>query len=91
MQKLIHIATLQWRVTAMLACLLAWLPSVAQGPRITAHIDSASLLMGKTTTMRLVIEDDANRGGFLPIDRIDTLTSLVEYCWSSGRRHSAAG
>ena len=59
--------------------LLAAVP-VAWGGNVTfkAKLDSATLLMGKTTTLHLEITQDKDARGFFPGEQLDTLNAMVE-------------
>lgn len=63
-------------ITAVLlaASLAAW------GGNVTfrAKLDSATLLMGKTTALHLEITQDKNARGFFPGEQLDTLNAMVE-------------
>ena len=43
-----------------------------------AKLDSATLLMGKTTTLHLEITQDRSARGFFPGEQLDTLNAMVE-------------
>lgn len=43
-----------------------------------ARLDSATLLMGKTTTLHLEITQDKGARGFFPNEQVDTLNAMVE-------------
>ncbi|MCQ2287968.1 MAG: cell wall anchor protein [Muribaculaceae bacterium] len=45
---------------------------------ITARLDSATLLMGKTTAMHIEIVQDKGTVGFFPWENSDTISSMVE-------------
>lgn len=59
--------------------LLAAVP-VAWGGNVTfkAKLDSATLLMGKTTALHLEITQDKDARGFFPCEQLDTLNAMVE-------------
>ena len=59
--------------------LLAAVP-VAWGGNVTfkAKLDSATLLMGKTTALHLEITQDKDARGFFPGEQLDTLNAMVE-------------
>jgi len=59
--------------------LMATVP-MALGGNITfkASLDSATLLMGKTTTLHLEITQDKGARGFFPGEQADTLNAMVE-------------
>ncbi len=59
--------------------LLAAVPA-AWGGNVTfkAKLDSATLLMGKTTTLHLEITQDKDARGFFPGEQLDTLNAMVE-------------
>ncbi len=61
------------------AVLLASLP-MAWGGNVTfrAKLDSATLLMGKTTALHLEITQDKSARGFFPGEQLDTLSAMVE-------------
>ncbi len=52
----------------------------AAGGNVTfkAKLDSATLLMGKTTALHLEITQDKNARGFFPNEQADTLNAMVE-------------
>ena len=53
---------------------------IAMGGNVTfkARLDSASLLMGKTTALHLEITQDKAARGFFPNEQADTLNAMVE-------------
>ena len=59
--------------------LLAAVP-VAWGGNVTfkAKLDSATLLMGKTTALHLEITQDKDARGFFPGEQLDTLNAMLE-------------
>ena len=59
--------------------LLAAVP-MAWGGNVTfkAKLDSATLLMGKTTALHLEITQDKDARGFFPGEQLDTLNAMVE-------------
>ena len=71
-QTLRHIVT---TVAVMLATL-----ATAWGGNVTfkARLDSATLLMGKTTTLHLEITQDKGARGFFPGEHLDTLNAMIE-------------
>ena len=71
-QTLRHIVT---TVAVMLATL-----ATAWGGNVTfkARLDSATLLMGKTTTLHLEITQDKGARGFFPGEQLDTLNAMIE-------------
>lgn len=52
----------------------------AMGGNVTfkAKLDSATLIMGKTTTLHLDITQDKDARGFFPGEQLDTLNAMVE-------------
>ena len=54
--------------------------SAAWGGNVTfkAKLDSATLLMGKTTALHLEITQDKDARGFFPGEQLDTLSAMVE-------------
>ncbi len=64
----------------MTAVVLMATASGAWGGNITfkAKLDSATLLMGKTTTLHLEITQDKDARGFFPGEQADTLSAMVE-------------
>ena len=58
----------------LLAVAAAW------GGNVTfkAKLDSATLLMGKTTTLHLEITQDKDARGFFPGEQLDTLNAMIE-------------
>ena len=71
-QTLRHIVT---TVAVMLATL-----ATAWGGNVTfkARLDSATLLMGKTTALHLEITQDKGARGFFPGEHLDTLNAMIE-------------
>ena len=59
---------------------LVLLAATAWGGNVTfkAKLDSATLLMGKTTTLHLEITQDKDARGFFPGEEADTLSAMVE-------------
>ena len=68
------------RHIALSATLLLATLSTAWGGNVTfrAKLDSATLLMGKTTALHLEITQDKDARGFFPGEQLDTLNSMVE-------------
>ncbi len=68
------------RHTVMTVVLLVASVLGAWGGNVTfkAKLDSATLLMGKTTTLHLEITQDKNVRGFFPGEQADTLNAMVE-------------
>ena len=66
------------RNTALLVAALLWLGGVAGNVTIKAKLDSARLLMGRTTALHLEIVQDRGTRGALALEKSDTLTSMVE-------------
>lgn len=64
----------------MTAVLLLAATATAWGGNVTfkARLDSATLLMGKTTTLHLEITQDKDARGFFPDEQLDTLSAMVE-------------
>ena len=62
----------------MLVAALLWLGGVAGNVTIKAKLDSARLLMGRTTALHLEIVQDRGTRGALALEKSDTLTSMVE-------------
>ncbi len=62
------------------AVLLMATLATAWGGNVTfkAKLDSATLLMGKTTTLHLEITQDKSARGFFPNEQADTLNAMVE-------------
>ena len=59
--------------------LLATVPAAWGGNvMFKAKLDSATLLMGKTTTLHLEITQDKDARGFFPGEQLDTLSSMIE-------------
>ena len=65
-------------VVLMSTALSAWGGNVM----FKAKLDSATLLMGKTTTLHLEITQDKDARGFFPGEQSDTLSAMIE---SAGR------
>ena len=68
------------RHIVMAAIVLVAAVPVAWGGNVTfkAKLDSATLLMGKTTTLHLEITQDKDARGFFPGEQLDTLNAMVE-------------
>jgi len=66
-------------IVATIAVALATMVT-AWGGNVTfrAKLDSATLLMGKTTALHLEITQDKNARGFFPGEQLDTLSAMVE-------------
>jgi len=64
----------------MTAAVLLASIATAWGGNVTfkAKLDSATLLMGKTTTLHLEITQDKDARGFFPGEQLDTLNAMVE-------------
>ena len=59
--------------------LMATVLGANSGPiTFKARLDSATLLMGKTTTLHLEITQDKGARGFFPNEQVDTLNAMVE-------------
>lgn len=68
------------RHIVMTAIVLLAATATAWGGNITfkAKLDSATLLMGKTTTLHLEITQDKDARGFFPNEQLDTLSAMIE-------------
>lgn len=68
------------RHIVMTAAVLLASIATAWGGNVTfkAKLDSATLLMGKTTTLHLEITQDKDARGFFPGEQLDTLNAMVE-------------
>ena len=68
------------RHIVMTAAVLLATVATAWGGNVTfkAKLDSATLLMGKTTTLHLEITQDKDVRGFFPGEQADTLSAMVE-------------
>ena len=68
------------RYIVMTAIVLLATAGSAWGGNVTfkARLDSATLLMGKTTTLHLEITQDKDARGFFPNEQTDTLNAMVE-------------
>ncbi len=68
------------RHIVMTATLLMATMASAWGGNVTfkAKLDSATLLMGKTTALHLEITQDKDARGFFPGEQLDTLNAMVE-------------
>lgn len=68
------------RHIVMTAAVLLASIATAWGGNVTfkAKFDSATLLMGKTTTLHLEITQDKDARGFFPGEQLDTLNAMVE-------------
>lgn len=64
----------------MIAVVMMTTWAIAMGGNVTfkARLDSASLLMGKTTALHLEITQDKAAQGFFPNEQADTLNAMVE-------------
>ncbi|MBQ0115447.1 MAG: cell wall anchor protein [Bacteroidales bacterium] len=62
------------RLYISLLAVVALLPSLGQSVSFKAKLDSALLLMGKTTTLHLEIVQDKSGKGFFPWEKSDTLS-----------------
>lgn len=64
----------------MIAVVMMTTWAIAMGGNVTfkARLDSASLLMGKTTALHLEITQDKAARGFFPNEQVDTLNAMVE-------------
>jgi hypothetical protein len=64
----------------MTAVLMLATAAMAWGGNVTfkARLDSATLLMGKTTALHLEITQDKGARGFFPGEQADTLSAMVE-------------
>ena len=58
----------------LLAATAAWAGNVT----FKAKLDSATLLMGKTTALHLEITQDKDARGFFPGEQLDTLNAMIE-------------
>ena len=68
------------RHIVMTAIVLLATTATAWGGNVTfkAKLDSATLLMGKTTTLHLEITQDKDARGFFPNEQLDTLSAMIE-------------
>ena len=68
------------RHIVMTAVLMLATAAMAWGGNVTfkARLDSATLLMGKTTALHLEITQDKGARGFFPGEQADTLSAMVE-------------
>ena len=68
------------RHIVMTAVVLMATMATAWGGNVTfkARLDSATLLMGKTTALHLEIVQDKEMRGFFPNEQADTLNAMVE-------------
>ena len=66
------------RHIVMTALLLLAATATAGNVTFKARLDSATLLMGKTTTLHLEITQDKDARGFFPNEQTDTLNAMVE-------------
>lgn len=65
-------------LSLLLASLLLPFTAQAGNTIVKAKLDSVTLLMGKTTTLHLEIDQDKNVKGYFLNEQLDTLTSKVE-------------
>ena len=66
------------RLSIILLTLVAVVIVKAAPVTVTAKLDSAFLLMGKTTALHLEVVQDKGVRGFFPVDHADTLSAMVE-------------
>lgn len=66
------------RNIALLVAALLWLGGTAGNVTIKAKLDSARLLMGRTTALHIEIVQDRGTRGALALEKSDTLTTMVE-------------
>ena len=66
------------RLISLLVAALLWLGGIAGNVTIKAKLDSARLLMGRTTALHLEIVQDQGTRGTLALEKSDTLTAMVE-------------
>ena len=68
------------RHIVMTALMLLATTTAAWGGNVTfkAKLDSATLLMGKTTALHLEITQDRDARGFFPNEQADTLSAMIE-------------
>ena len=66
------------RYIVMTAALLLAATTTAGNVTFKAKLDSATLLMGKTTTLHLEITQDKQVRGFFPGEQLDTLNAMIE-------------
>ena len=66
------------RYIVMTAALLLAATATAGNVTFKAKLDSATLLMGKTTTLHLEITQDKQVRGFFPNEQLDTLNAMIE-------------
>ena len=62
----------------LLALFITGLSVNAANATLSAKLDSATLLMGRVTTVHLELVKDKTQQGFFPIDQLDTLNRAVE-------------
>ncbi len=72
-------ALMKKRIVMTVALLVAAV-AAAWGGNVTfkARLDSATLLMGKTTALHLEITQDKDARGFFPNEQADTLSAMIE-------------
>ena len=70
----------QVRHIVLTATLLLATAATAWGGNVTfkAKLDSATLLMGKTTALHLEITQDKDARGFFPGEHLDTISAMIE-------------
>ena len=66
------------RLSIILLTLVAVVIVKAAPVTVSAKLDSAFLLMGKTTALHLEVVQDKGVRGFFPVDHADTLSAMVE-------------
>lgn len=66
------------RLISLLVAALLWQGGIAGNVTIKAKLDSARLLMGRTTALHLEIVQDQGTRGTLALEKSDTLTAMVE-------------
>ena len=66
------------RISLILLAVMSMLLTYAAPVTISAKLDSATLLMGKTTALHLEIVQGHDVHGILPLESVDTLNAMVE-------------
>ncbi len=66
------------RITIICLALVAMLGALAAPVTISARLDSATLLMGKTTALHIEVVQDRGVNGQFTVDHVDTLNAMVE-------------
>lgn len=72
-----------FRILAVMLMIAASCFTGMAANRITASLDSANVLMGRTTVMHLKVEQNSSTRGYLPLFRVPSQTGYVGVCGDS--------